>query len=409
MKTPLPQNEDLRIESLESYSILDSQREDSFDDITEMAAEITGCQAAFIGFIDQSRQWLKSTYRIPSHLVEIPREVSFCTHTILNKGPLIIEDTLANDTFKDYESVKKEPGIRFYCGLPIINKAGYPLGTLCVIDTKPNTILVKNIQHLEHFVDLILYQLELRKSLNHLYQLESEYETECQKYDSLLTSTLPESIAQELKQSKNVIPRYYESSTISFVNFQPVHGKSQDPIGEVKEINQFVTAFDEINEFHEIEKIKTIANTYMSVSGVPLKNRNHRFKVCLGALNLRNYFNKLTKQNNKLGLKTATFSAGIHTSSTIAGVVGKSKFTFDLWGDAVNITKRILENTEAGQISVSEQTAAKLFDYFLFENKRKIPAKNMNDIQVFSLARLQPKYSQDDHGLLPNKAFFESI
>ena len=117
---------------------MDSDAEHEFDDLLEVAAHIYGCPIAAITFIDNNRQWLKSKIGIDTK--ESPREVSFCSHIILENKVLVVQDAKEDERFCDNPVVTSGVRIRFYAGAPIISKAGYRLGAVCVIDNQPREL-----------------------------------------------------------------------------------------------------------------------------------------------------------------------------------------------------------------------------------------------------------------------------
>ena len=137
VQLPLPENEVARLENLRSYAILATPPEQAFDDLTRLAAYICGTPIALIGFIDLDRQWFKS--RIGWDVPEVPRDMSFCTHTILQPDVLVISDTLKNKRF-GASPLATHGGIRFYADAPLISAEGYALGTLCVMDSVPREL-----------------------------------------------------------------------------------------------------------------------------------------------------------------------------------------------------------------------------------------------------------------------------
>ncbi len=404
MKYLIPENEEKRIDSLYSYQILDTYREETYDDISEMAAWISGCPVAYIGFIDKKRQWLKSSYRLPNQYFDIPRELTFCSYTIFENDTVVIENTLEDERFKNHPSVTGEAHIRFYCGIPLINKENFAIGTLCVVGFEPLKISDGTIDKLKKLSQLVMQLLELHKSLSILNELKKGQEIEKTKYNNLLLNILPKSIAEELKENKKVLPRYKESTTLLFAKFNHESNVLKEPIKIVEDLNLYVCAYDEINSRLKIEKIKTIGNVYMAACGVPDSDRAHILKSCISALNLKHYMAKVNKHHKKLRMASCDLSVGIYSGPVITGVVGKSKFTYDLWGDSVNSAKRILETCGPNEISVSEEIAFKAKDYFEFQERGMVQVKHMPSFKMYYLKRLKPQYCQDDFGFLPNES-----
>lgn len=135
VEVPLPKNEAARLEALRTFGILDTPPERIFDDLTRLTSYICGTPIAFIGFMDADRLWFKS--RIGWDASEIPREMSFCAHTILQSDVLVESDTLADQGRLALCPLATHGGIRFYAGAPLMSSEGYALGTLCVMDSIP--------------------------------------------------------------------------------------------------------------------------------------------------------------------------------------------------------------------------------------------------------------------------------
>ena len=164
MKKPeIPQNEGARIAELESYSILDSLSEDDYDAITALASEICETPISLISLVDQNRQWFKSHHGLASS--ETPKDYSFCAHAINEPDDVfIIEDSRLDARFSDNPLVTEEPYVIFYAGVPLVTNNGFPLGTLCVIDNKPNLLSNGQIKSLRILANQVIKLMELRKN-----------------------------------------------------------------------------------------------------------------------------------------------------------------------------------------------------------------------------------------------------
>lgn len=148
---------------MESYSILDSLPESDYDNITKIAAEICGTPISLISLIDDKRQWFKSHYGL--NATETPKEYAFCAHAINTpKDVFIVQDARKDERFHDNPLVTDDPHVIFYAGVPLVSEAGLPLGTLCVIDHKPNLLSQSQIGSLSALSNQVINLLELRKS-----------------------------------------------------------------------------------------------------------------------------------------------------------------------------------------------------------------------------------------------------
>jgi two-component system, NtrC family, sensor kinase len=168
MSTPTPTSsmEAARVAALNRYAILDTEPEQSFDDLVILASYICKTPMAMISLVDSHRQWFKSKVGVEVH--ETPREISICTHAIQQSDLFIIPDTLEDPRFKDNPLVVNEPHVRFYAGAPLIDEDGFALGTLCVVDRKPRELDEAQKEALKSLRRLALGQMELRQNLQFL-------------------------------------------------------------------------------------------------------------------------------------------------------------------------------------------------------------------------------------------------
>src|SRR5689334_11438372 len=117
MKAPLPEDEQARLENLRQFKVLDTEPEEAFEEVAQLASYIAQAPTALITFVDSDRQWFKARVGFGRH--ETPRDVSFCAHAILQPGPLVVKDALDDERFRDNPLVLESPYIRFYAGFPL--------------------------------------------------------------------------------------------------------------------------------------------------------------------------------------------------------------------------------------------------------------------------------------------------
>jgi signal transduction histidine kinase len=176
MKTaPKPVNEIERLAALLEYNLLDTMSEADYDDITNIAAEICNMPTSLISIIDKERQWFKS--KVGMEPQETSRDVAFCAHAILNpEEMLIVKDPANDDRFHDNPLVTGAPHIGFYAGVPLVNNRGNALGTLCVMDNKPNDLTEEQKQTLKALARQIVTYFEMRKLNRQLTIQKTEME-----------------------------------------------------------------------------------------------------------------------------------------------------------------------------------------------------------------------------------------
>ena len=167
--------ENERLKDLDSYAIIDTLPEDEYDELTYLASQICGTPISLISLLDNKRQWFKSHYG--TDVMETSKEIAFCAHAILNPDEVFIVQDARNDhRFYDNPLVIEEPNVVFYAGAPLVSQNGLPLGTLCVIDNKPNELSENQIKSLKALSNQAMKLLELRKKKKQLEKNLFEFE-----------------------------------------------------------------------------------------------------------------------------------------------------------------------------------------------------------------------------------------
>ncbi len=219
-----------------------------------------------------------------------------------------------------------------------------------------------------------------------LLQLQAEkelVEREREKSERLLLNILPSAIAGRLKGGEKSIANGHEIVSVMFADlcgFTALSRKTT-PADLVSMLNGIFTAFDHIVERHGVEKIKTIGDCYMLVGGIPLHRGDHAAAVAECALEM---LDALAALNRETGTELQ-MRVGIHTGPVVAGVIGKIKFTYDLWGDTVNVASRMESSGQPGRIHLSEQTAEQLQGRFLLEDRGFVECKGLGAVKTFFL------------------------
>ena len=172
MKALLPANESERLKALYWYGILDTIAEEIFDDLTQLASQICSTPIALISLVDKDRQWFKS--KIGLTTAETPRDISFCSHTILQSEVFEVRDALEDKRFADSPLVTTDPKIRFYAGAPIRTAEGLALGSLCVIDQVPRELTPKQTESLKLLSNIVARLFKQRRYIKELEHIVSE-------------------------------------------------------------------------------------------------------------------------------------------------------------------------------------------------------------------------------------------
>lgn len=231
------------------------------------------------------------------------------------------------------------------------------------------------------------------------------------KADDLLLNILPRRIADELKDNGKVEPMYFDSVSLMFMDFKGFTkiASRQTPGQLVATLDQFFLQFDQIMERYNIEKLKTIGDAYMAAGGLPEPNRTHPVDICRSALEVQAFMKQAGEISRQIGEEFWELRIGIHSGPAMAGIIGKNKFAYDVWGDAVNVAARMEANSQPGRINVSEDTYRLVEPFFELEHRGIFEIKNRGKIGMYFLNRIRPELSKDEDGLVPNGAFHEKL
>lgn len=205
---------------------------------------------------------------------------------------------------------------------------------------------------------------------------------EKQKSDELLLNILPHEIAEELKATGHSKAQQYDKVSVLFTDFVNFT-KISEQLGVddlLEELNINFTAFDGIMERYGMEKIKTIGDAYLAVSGLPVANSDHAQNAVKAAMDIIAFVEK-RKRQVPYGLD---IRIGINSGALIAGIIGVKKFAYDIWGDTVNIAARMEQSSEPGKINISESTYSLIKDGdFKCTYRGKIGAKNKGEMDMY--------------------------
>jgi class 3 adenylate cyclase len=214
---------------------------------------------------------------------------------------------------------------------------------------------------------------------------KNEIEIEKEKSDALLLNILPAKTAHELKEKGQTEPQFYETVSVIFTDFKGFTHISEKltPQQIIHELNVCFQKFDEIIEKHNLEKIKTIGDAYMCAGGIPEKNSTNPVDAVRAALEMQEFMRAWKEEKIKKGEDFFELRLGIHTGALVAGVIGKKKFAYDIWGDTVNLAARMESSGEVGKVNISGETYRFIKDRFTCTHRGKIPAKNKGEIDMY--------------------------
>ncbi|PKP45827.1 MAG: adenylate/guanylate cyclase domain-containing protein [Bacteroidetes bacterium HGW-Bacteroidetes-11] len=232
---------------------------------------------------------------------------------------------------------------------------------------------------------LLLLAIGLYNRYRFIRQTKKIIEDEKDRSEKLLLNILPYETAEELKQKGSATPKQYEMVSVLFTDFKgfTTIAEKLTPEQLVAELNQCFLQFDHIIDKHNLEKIKTIGDAYMCAGGIPVANTTNPADVVKAGLEIKAYMDRIKSEREANGQDYWELRIGIHTGKVIAGVVGKNKFAYDIWGDAVNTASRMESSGEPGKVNISGDTFELVKDQFNCVYRGKIKAKNKGDIDMY--------------------------
>ncbi len=201
--------------------------------------------------------------------------------------------------------------------------------------------------------------------------------------DALLLNILPAAVAERLRQNPGVIAERYEEVTVLFADLVNFTGQSKDVEPEmlVRHLDHIFSRFDAVIDEHQLEKIKTIGDAYMVVAGVPTSRPDHAQAIARSALGMMEALRGITWPSGD----PVRVRMGIATGPAVAGVIGKKKFAFDLWGDTVNTASRMESSGEADRIRVTRRTYELLHSDFRFDGPHSLEVKGKGRLDTWFL------------------------
>ncbi len=229
------------------------------------------------------------------------------------------------------------------------------------------------------------------------------------KAEALLLKIFPQEVVEELKESDQATPKHFESTSILFADVNGFSSTARrlkdEPKKLVKKLDECFEALDDIATKYHIERIKTIGDCYMAVAGIPTETTTHAVDLVLAGLEMQNYMEERTQQLAE-GEDVWRVRLGVHTGDLVAGIIGKVKFAYDVWGDSVNLASRMESTGEIGKVHISETTYDLVKDFFECEKKAALVyAKNIGEVQTYFVLRIKPEYAKDEKGFVPNGRF----
>jgi class 3 adenylate cyclase/putative methionine-R-sulfoxide reductase with GAF domain len=263
------------------------------------------------------------------------------------------------------------------------NKNAYNTNQLSILRTMASYVAIA-IDNADAYKELSKKNKQLSEQMERIKTLNEQIEEEMKKSEKLLLNILPHSIAERLKKGENIISDYFPEASVLFADiagFTKMSSKMSSQEKLVDILNEIFTNFDRVANKYGLEKIKTIGDCYMMAGGIPVPNEDHLLNITEASLEMIHTFQVI---QDELNIDIA-LRIGINAGPIVAGVIGKNKFVYDLWGDTVNIASRMESNGMVGRVNCSEYVYEKLNDRYHFEPRGELEVKGKGPMKMYFL------------------------
>lgn len=308
--------------------------------------------------------------------------------------PVLVSDATREAGF-EHDAHVLTSGVRSLLVVPI-STAGTLRGVLYLENSLPGVFTAAHVEVLHHLATqaaisfdnaALVKRLEQRVAARTV-ELEGARElaeAERLRSDHLLLNVLPASIAEELRQTGEAKPVLFADATIMFTDFVGFTAIASEmtPNALVRGLDECFRAFDEIVLRFGLEKLKTVGDGYLCAAGLPTPNKLHAESAIRAALACRDFMDQWAAERSARGLPTWQVRIGVNSGPVVAGVIGRHKFSYDVWGDTVNTASRVESAGHPGRVNISEATRELTAGQFTFEDRGVVPIKGKQAVRMY--------------------------
>lgn len=401
-----PHDENERLAALYQLNILDTPPEERFDRITNLVKTVFDVPITYVAMIDANRQWFKSSCGLSSS--ETPREISFCSHTILRDDLLIILDALADARFLDSPLVTEEPHIRFYAGCPLRAAGGYNVATLCLADHVPRDFCPEKAKLLRDLGKLVEDQFKLEDVLKlqgalvsaqqDLRKANADLEVRNTFIRSVFGRYMTDEVAETILRRPESTALGGEKRKVTILmsdlrGFTPMSEKlSSEQVVEV--LNKYLGVMVEVIQRYGGTIDSFIGDGILVVFGAPLSQDDDAERAVACALDMQLAMKDVNTVLRAENLPELAMGIGINTGDVIVGNIGSHKrMKYSIIGSPVNLAARIESFTLGGQILISKETLDQVGNCVRLDGRLRVKVKGVAaPITIYDVGGIKGKY-----------------
>ena len=293
------------------------------------------------------------------------------------------------DHIKFRDSITNVGAIQEMARIRTDNEIARKQSEIDLMEQQKKTQKVIGIATAVALVSILIIAIGLYRRNRFINKTRKIIENERNRSDKLLLNILPEETAQELKYAGKVKSKKFDSVSVLFadiVGFTKI-SEALTPEDLVKKVDNYFSKFDQLMEKYSLEKIKTMGDCYMCAGGLPFASRNHATNIILAAFEMINYMEEMRREDEEL--RNFHLRIGVNSGPVVAGVVGSKKFSYDIWGDTVNIASRMESSSEVDRINISVNTYELIKDDFECEYRGEIDVKNKGTMKMYYVSQIK--------------------
>ena len=267
--------------------------------------------------------------------------------------------------------------------------------------------VINNEELVKRIARLAKQNQELEEHIKKLEKANEQMARDYGKLKFLYEKIAPEQAKERVEGEKKERSLKFNMATVLFADIQGFSrlAEGTDSTALLDELDEINVEFEAIVNRYKIEKIKTIGDTYMCAGGIPVKNITNPVDVVMAAIEMKSFLEKFEKGKRGMNKRIWDLRIGIHSGPVTAAISGRKKINYDIKGDTVNTASRVEGVSENGMILISVMTYELVKEFFDCEYFGKLPVKYKDDLQMYKVKGLNPAFSLNDEGVIPNEAF----